>query len=109
MRLQPNANRNLPPCATLSPSRISRRRRGDACACVPAPAPNLAAVPQSADLKRILVEVVEVELEKQRKANASLATREAALRARLETAKPRSIEARTAEEEINGQALSAMT
>ena len=69
-----------------------------------APATNLAAVPQSADLKRILVEVVEVELEKQRKANASLATREAALRTRLESAKPRSIDARTAEEELNGQA-----
>ncbi len=69
-----------------------------------APAPGISAVPQSADLKRILVEVVEVELEKQRQANASLATREAALRARLENAKPRSIDARTAEEELNGQA-----
>jgi len=70
----------------------------------PAPASQAAVVPQSADLKRILVEVVEVELEKQRKANASLSSREAALRARLESAKPRSIEARTAEEELNGQA-----
>ncbi|PTX93898.1 hypothetical protein DB345_20200 [Spartobacteria bacterium LR76] len=69
-----------------------------------AKAPSLPPAAQSADLKRILVEVVEVELEKQRKANASLASREIALRSRLETAKPRSIEARTAEEELHGQA-----
>ncbi len=69
-----------------------------------APAPKFNAIPQSADLRRILVEVVEVELEKQRQASASLTAREAALRTRLETAKPRSIDARTAEEELNGHA-----
>jgi chromosome segregation ATPase len=66
--------------------------------------PTLPAVAESGDLKRILVEVIEIELEKQRKANASLASREIALRSRLETARPRSIEARTAEEELHSQA-----